>query len=298
MKIYSESYRQLSIIVAFVMGFVFFAFLQAVTRSYMFPLVLFGPTIYLVYRAMMNQTYKRIKTLKTPFPDQWRHILLEKVAFYQQLTREKRQEFEDYIQIFLAEQRIVGIDPVEIDDEIRLMVAAGAVTLAFYRPDWEFRNFRDILIYQDAFDPESYEISEDKDILGMVGTQIPIILSLKHLKEGFRHAGDGFNIAYHEFAHIIDLHDVGTHNNPLHGIFAHTLVQGEMKKIEKGQSVLRDYAALNESEFFAVATEFFYERPAIMSSHHPELYDNLVTLYNFDPLLKREPDRGRSKGDD
>lgn len=263
-------------------GATFFGFFYSLFREPALSSFLAYLTILASYHILMHRYVKRRDIVSREFPQSWENRLLQ-ITFYQNLDESQRFRFRQMVQIFLSEQRIVGIKPVEITDDIRILVAAGAVSLIFFRPEWEYRTFREILIYEDAFDLETFEISHDKNILGMVGKQIPIILSLKHLEAGFRHNGDGFNVAYHEFAHIIDLHDVGTESNPLHGIFARTLIAREMKKILKGQSVLREYGAQNESEFFAVVTEFFYERPCILKEHHPELYETLSKIYNFDP---------------
>ena len=69
------------------------------------------------------------------------------------------------------------------------------------------------------------------------------------------------------------------------------LVRGEMKKVEAGRSLLRPYAATNETEFFAVAVENFFERPPALRRRHPELYRALSQFFNQDPaggLLKAD----------
>ncbi|MBN2382027.1 zinc-dependent peptidase [bacterium] len=288
MQIHDNSQIQFAKITSGLLSIALFGLIYALSNSIILAILAVPLIILGVYHVMLLKMYRRKAIIATPFPENWRAVLEQKATFYRALSAAEKRRFEQLTQIFLSEQRIVGIEPVVIDDELRLMVAAGAITLVFYRPEWEFRSFRDILIYEDAFDPESFESAPDKAFLGMVGTQMPILLSKKHLQAGFRHAGDGFNVAYHEFAHIIDLHDVGTQSNPLHGIFAQALVQSEMKKIRHGQSVLRQYGAHNEAEFFAVVTEFFFERPAVLYAHHKELYLTLARVYNYDPLMGKK----------
>lgn len=266
-----------------------FGLTYALSDSYLAAILAIPLTAWLGHRFMMRRYYRRQRTIATQFPAEWRAFLGENVPFYRNLAEAERIRFEQLIQVFLSEQTISGVDPVVVDDSIRLMVAAGAITLVFHRPEWDYDNLREILIYQDAFDLDNYLVSRHKPILGAVGSQMPLILSLRHLTAGFRHPGDGFNLAYHEFAHIIDLHDVGSNTNPLHGLFAGALIRKEIKKIERGESILHDYAATNESEFFAVATEFFYEQPHVMREHHPELYATLSRLYNHDPAKQSLP---------
>ena len=71
-----------------------------------------------------------------------------------------------------------------------------------------------------------------------------------------------------------------------------------MAEIEAGQSDINRYALTNEAEFFAVASEYFFERPAIMRRKHPELYRTLERVFNQDlrtraTALRRELSQGR-----
>ena len=49
---------------------------------------------------------------------------------------------------------------------------------------------------------------------------------------------------------------------------------------------LRPYAATNPSEFFAVATESFFDRPLDLRAAEPELYDVLRSYYRQDPAAR------------
>ena len=60
----------------------------------------------------------------------------------------------------------------------------------------------------------------------------------------------------------------------------------EMKRINRGKSKLRTYGATNKAEFFAVASEFFFERPDELKLHYPKLYDMLKKIFQQD--LKRQ----------
>jgi Mlc titration factor MtfA (ptsG expression regulator) len=47
--------------------------------------------------------------------------------------------------------------------------------------------------------------------------------------------------------------------------------------------VLDEYGATNPAEFFAVATECFFEKSAQLRRKHPELYEELKEYYRQDP---------------
>jgi Mlc titration factor MtfA (ptsG expression regulator) len=55
------------------------------------------------------------------------------------------------------------------------------------------------------------------------------------------------------------------------------------------KSVLDRYGATNPAEFFAVATECFFEKPSQMKRKHPELYDELKEYYRQDPAQGAGP---------
>ncbi len=55
-----------------------------------------------------------------------------------------------------------------------------------------------------------------------------------------------------------------------------------------GPSVMDPYGATNEAEFFAVATETFFERPLQMRAQHAELYKLFIEYYRQDPGAEEE----------
>jgi Mlc titration factor MtfA (ptsG expression regulator) len=57
--------------------------------------------------------------------------------------------------------------------------------------------------------------------------------------------------------------------------------------VKHGQPIFFDsYAATNETEFFAVVTEYFFSKPESMKHYHPKLYQVLQGFYRQDPAQK------------
>jgi Mlc titration factor MtfA (ptsG expression regulator) len=57
------------------------------------------------------------------------------------------------------------------------------------------------------------------------------------------------------------------------------------QRLAQGQpGCLGAYAATDEAEFFAVATEVFFERPRALADEHPALYRVLAGYYGLQPL--------------
>ena len=55
-----------------------------------------------------------------------------------------------------------------------------------------------------------------------------------------------------------------------------------MHRIQSGKSDINPYAATNEAEFFAVAAEYFFEKPQQLETKHPEIYRMLKLIFEQD----------------
>lgn len=235
---------------------------------------------------------RRRRIAREPFPPAWRTVLEEQVAYYRGLDVAGRARFEREVAIFLDEQRVTGPRGAPLADDLRVLVAASAVALAFGRPGYRYPTTRDVVVYDDAFG-DDYEVDAGGPILGMVHAQGPILFSAKALRAGFRGAHDGRNVGYHELAHVLDF-DGGPADGvpalmplariaPWTRVMAHESRQLERRLESRRKTVLRPYALTNEAEFFAVATEVFFEQPRMLKTKHPELYDLLRETYRQDP---------------
>lgn len=244
---------------------------------------------FVVFRVATRNQRLRQKILKTPFPKNWRVFLLQNVEFYTQLPPEKQTLFEKDIQYFIASTRISGIK-TQIDDSDRLLVAASAVIPVFAFPGWEYDNLSEVLLYDGAFD-ENFQTGGGKNILGMVGSGAMngmMILSKPALKQGFRNARDKKNVGIHEFVHLIDKADGTVDGVPeilLKNQYALPwidLVEQQIQRIADQNSDINPYGATNRQEFFAVAAEYFFERPKLLKTKHPQLYQMLNRIFRQD----------------
>jgi Mlc titration factor MtfA (ptsG expression regulator) len=226
-----------------------------------------------------------------PLPAAWRTILERDVPFYRALPPAERARFEAEVSVFLGEQTITGPRGAALPDDLRILVAASAVILVFGRPGFRFPVRRDIVVYSDSFDADEWEPKQDGELDGQVLDQGPVLLSAEALREGFRGDVPGGNVGLHEFAHLLDT-EQGESSGVPSIMPAHlvgpwlALVRRETARAAEGKSILDDYAATNEAEFFAVATEAFFERPRALRRRHPELYALLRQTYGQDPAAQ------------
>jgi hypothetical protein len=113
-----------------------------------------------------------------------------------------------------------------------------------------------------------------------------MILSRNALKEGFRIDNDARNTAIHEFVHLLDMADGDVDGVPELMLDSASFgpwikaIHKEMKRIEKGKSDIDPYALTNDAEFFAVLSEYFFEKPEKMKRRYPELYAFADKMYN------------------
>lgn len=249
----------------------------------------------LVYLFLTRKYRRRRQALKNPFHPEREAILKTKVAFYNVLTEEEKDQFRQELTIFLNEKRITGIK-TDVDETTRILVAASAIIPIFGYPEWEYDGLGEVLIYPSMFDDDfQFDSNARARIQGMVssgGTLSRImILSKPDLHRGFENPADKHNVGIHEFAHLMD-----RASGAVDGIPATLdtklvepwlkLIHGEMKAIAKGESDIRPYALTNEQEFFAVASEYFFESPAAMARKHPELYRMLERIFKQDMKSK------------
>ena len=228
---------------------------------------------------------RRRAALAGPFPPAWRELLLERYDHYDRLPEELRPRFEDDLRLFLAQKRITGVE-VEATDELRLLVAASAVTLSLGWPDYEWDQLAEVLLYPQDFDRDyGFERSE---LAGQAHPWGTIILSVPALQASFDDPDDAYHVGLHEFAHLLDVDQTHFDGTPVGldpGRSAEwaRVAEKEMERLRHRKSVLDPYGAEDPVEFLAVAVEAFFEAPLAMRQRHRELYAILAEYFAQDP---------------
>lgn len=219
----------------------------------------------------------------------WSEYLRKQVSFYRWLNDEEQALFRLRIQHFLATTRVEASDSITVTDDDRLLVAASAIIPVWAFPDWHYMNVAAVYLLPGLFN-ERFECGmPDSHIAGLVGNGPmagKLVLSKPHLHAGFSNAEDKHNVGIHEFAHLVDMADGSTDGFPerlmpyKQSMPWFALVQRKVAEIEKKRTGINAYGATNPAEFFAVASEYFFERPELMQRKHPELYRWLTEFYH------------------
>jgi hypothetical protein len=249
------------------------------------------PAAYLA--AVLPRLLRRSRAARAPFPGAWREFLLARSPFYRRLDGSGRERFERDVRLFLAETRIAGTAGAEVAWTTRLLVGAAAATMLHGRPAWEPPLRDGVTVYPGlAFDRE-YRPGRGT-LAGQAPAGGPLLVAEKSLIEGFAGERDGFNVMIHELAHYFDLEArrggmriaVDRARPAPWG----EAVAGAFARHDFAASPLPAYAARNEAEFFACASEMFFEAPQPLASACPRLFALLEEFYGQDPR------RGRPAG--
>jgi len=201
------------------------------------------------------------------------------------------------IQILVAEQRWVGCQGLKISDEIKVTIAAQAALLLLGNEGYYFERVPSILVYPRSFlrrrSRNSGLMEEDEELQGEAHTRGSIVLSWQDCLTGGQDPSDGQNLVLHEFAHHLDALDGDAGGSPPFGnqesssrwnqeaTLGHERL---LRQLERGQpTVLDPYATESPAEFFAVATESFFERPGALAHDMPAVFELLSEFYRVDP---------------
>lgn len=233
----------------------------------------------------------------------WSEFLQQKVAFYRVLDQEGKALFHRRVMLFL-QTTVVEAGQFEVTDNDRLLVAASAIIPVWGFPKWHYFNLKAVYLLPAAFN-ENFECkAKDSFITGMVGTGPmagKMALSKPALYQGFENSKDKQNVGVHEFVHLIDMMDGECDGYPerlkefAYSIPWFELVRQKTAEIDNNKSNIRDYGASNRVEFFAVASEYFFERPAMLQQKHPQLFSSLSIFYRQDVMAIAQDIKPRSK---
>jgi len=242
---------------------------------------------------------RRKKLLAAAFPGEYTQIIEKNVPLYRHLSDSLKQELGGLINVFLAEKHFEGCGGLEITDEIKVTIAAQACMLLLKRKTKFFPKLRTILVYPHTYVAKTISsggglVVEGQSVrLGESWQSGPVVLSWNSVIGGTSNAGDAQNVVIHEFAHQLDQEDGAADGAPIlehrsrYRAWAEVLSAEyevlQRRKKKHRRSVMSKYGATNPAEFFAVATETFFEKPRQMQKRHPELYDELKDYYKLDP---------------
>jgi Mlc titration factor MtfA (ptsG expression regulator) len=255
---------------------------------------------------------RRRRALRSPFPDTWRALLSRRLPWWRRLDAGERRRMEGLIREFTAVKLWEGGGGFEPGDDVRVTIAAEACLLVLGLDLDHYRDVTSIIVY-----PSATLRTGERSLRPGIVTETPLTLRGEAMLHGpvlitwddvvqsVRHPDRGHNVVHHEFAHKLDMRDGFADGIPAIGSRAlrsrfDAVTAAEFRRLEDGETahLLDPYGATNRAEFFAVATEAFFDRPASLRDETPDLFEVLRDFYRQDPAeragLTRPPGSPRS----
>jgi Mlc titration factor MtfA (ptsG expression regulator) len=243
---------------------------------------------------------KRARLRKHGFDPAWHALLETSAPLYRRLPADLKGRLQSLIGVFMAEKSFIGCAGVEVTLAMKLGIAAQACLLILNRDDDVYDRLTTILIYPAAFivperdvDEAGVVTEERRELIGQASDAGHIVLSWADVEQGGTRAAESVNVVLHEFAHYLDFEDGAGNGAPALGArrdyqrwsevmrSAYSRVWHRVRGGRK--TVIDEYALADEAEFFAVATEAFFEEPAALEAEDPALYGELARFYQLDP---------------
>ncbi len=244
--------------------------------------------------------WRRRRIRGREFPAEWAHILARTFPRILRLSDADRAELESRIQVFLIEKRFEGAADFEITDEVRLSIAAQACLLLLHHDTGDYPDLLSIIVYPGEYlarqrvrDEIGLVRETDQVRLGETGARGAVVVSWDAARRGASDENDGHSVVLHEFAHLLDAEAGGFDGAPrlprrsMYESWSRILKDEYatlQRRAASGEPVdLNPYGATSPAEFFAVATESFFQEPHALSQNHPALFEELAHFYRQDP---------------
>lgn len=224
-----------------------------------------------------------------PMPGRWRALLDARIRHVAGLTPELRARFEPRVMEFLRDKRFYGCNDLVVTEDMRVLVAGMACLLVLREDARVYPHLRSVLLYPTAFwvrheEPDETGVVYEGEVLQVGESQEwgRVILSWEDVEAALD--GDAVNVPAHEFAH--QLNEESPHEGAPrladYGRWSKVMGAAYEALCERGSPVLDDYGTEGPGEFFAVATEAYFQSGVALRRHHRELYDLLHDYYLID----------------
>src|SRR5262245_45574328 len=212
---------------------------------------------------------RRDRIRSAPLPTEWLGIIERNAPFYASLPDADRRELVGHVQVFLAEKHFEGCNGLELNDEIKVTIAAHACRLLLHRGAEDFPRLVTVLVYPGAYLAKAVEPIAGGGVLE--GAQVRLgeawqdgvaVASSDEVEAMVRGQTFGRNLILHEFAHILDMEDGTSDGTPILSSRERyaswvAVMEDEYARLRRDSalgrySVLDVYGATNPAEFFAV----------------------------------------------
>jgi Mlc titration factor MtfA (ptsG expression regulator) len=250
--------------------------------------------------ALLLPGWRLKRVLARPMAGAWQATLERNIPIYARMSADLQQQLQRLVLQFLHQKKFVGCAGQEVDDEVRVTIAGQACLLLLNRHTRVYPGLHTVLVYPTAFSAPRRQVDAAgvvndtrQHLLGESWGDGRVVLSWDHVLRGAHDWTDGQNVVLHEFAHQLDSESGSNNGAPYLGsqssyrswaaVLSRDFDNLRADAYYQQQSVLDHYGATSPAEFFAVATETFFEKPHQMAEHHGALFDEFLKYYRVDP---------------
>lgn len=210
-------------------------------------------------------------------------ILNEKLSYYERLSNTGKEKFRKRLQYVLANKTFYGKEGLKLTDEMQIITAAAFVQITFGFKSYGLDRFDKIAIYPSIF----YNKLLDRNLRGSTSPIGVIRFSWKHIEAGYADQNDNINLALHELAHALkvvvdEFDDSDDHLLREMEDFLESGTEVRNAILNGKLELIRKYASVNEHEFFACCSEYFFESPDDFKARLPVLYRKMTEVYQQD----------------
>jgi Mlc titration factor MtfA (ptsG expression regulator) len=244
-------------------------------------------------------------------PDGWLGIVEDHVAVWGALDGDEREIVEATSDWLLRHKHWEAARGFALREEISVTIAAQASLLVIGLGVDAYREVSAIIVYPSGMQSRGIYAGPVRGtvtdgVVPVLGEahdhRGPVLLAWDQARRAARNPGSGHNVVFHEFAHKIDMLDNIVDGTPP---FDHRRERDQWVEVctEAYEALragidrppLQTYGATNPAEFFAVATEAFFDVPDALRQHEPNLYEIMRDFYKQDPSARqaRELDGGQ-----
>lgn len=206
-------------------------------------------------------------------------ILKERFYYYNRLSTKDQKAFRRRVHHFLVNKKFTSEESIEVTEEMKVMIAATATLIVFHLHAYYLAHFDTIHISNNEFESLKHMHKANE-------VEIP----WDDFRAGFDSFHDGYNPGLKILAMAFTLeHQLNSRSskmfrfNPYYDLFQLYKNVAE-KYISSGKSAYKEYSDVDRNEYFAVAVEYFFERPEHFYATQPAMYTALAKVLRQDPL--------------
>jgi Mlc titration factor MtfA (ptsG expression regulator) len=200
---------------------------------------------------------------------------------------------------FISNKHWEGCNGFRITPEVKKTVALNASLLILAYPNWIFPSTRTILIYPRPYKARSrggdlhHGLGGEFYRSGETHARGPVTLNWYDIQRALYRDNDGDHLVLHEFSHQLDMIDdphadglpplpKGIDADRWKSEFQHEFLSARDAVSRGEELVINDYGLTHPSEFFAVASECYFQMPWDLREYQPEVYTLLREFYITD----------------